>query len=139
MDLSGDPDLATFSARLGQAVDDAWRHRLPLQDLTSAVAPPRDPSRGALFDVAYGVVRRPAAHEAAGLRLEPLGDREPAARRTACDLDLRLTTGAPDGTGPRTGNGTGDRTGNRNRNGKGDGNETGRGRATGMAAGSGRP
>ncbi|WP_436763801.1 non-ribosomal peptide synthetase [Streptosporangium sp. V21-05] len=117
VDLSGDPDLAAFSARLDRAADGAWRHRLPLQDLAAAVAPPRDPSRGALFDVAYGVVPRPAAHEAAGLRLEPLGDREPAARRTACDLDLRLTANAPDGVGAGTGIGIGTRseTGTKNR------------------------
>ncbi|GAA4203195.1 hypothetical protein GCM10022252_60460 [Streptosporangium oxazolinicum] len=130
VDLSGDPDLATFSARLGRAADNAWRHRLPLQDLTSAVAPPRDPSRGALFDVVYGVVPRPVAHEAAGLRLDPLGDGEPAARRTACDLDLRLTTGAPDGTSARTGNGEGDGTGTETGSRSGEGDETGTG--TGM-------
>ncbi|MGJ6966731.1 non-ribosomal peptide synthetase [Streptosporangium sp. G11] len=113
VDLSGDPDLATFSARLGRAAGDAWRHRLPLQDLASAVAPPRDPSRGALFDVAYGVVPRPTAHEAAGLRLEPLGDEEPVAPRTACDLDLRLTTGAPAGSETGTGSGEGDGGGGR--------------------------
>ncbi|MFF3442662.1 amino acid adenylation domain-containing protein [Streptosporangium sp. NPDC002721] len=114
VDLSGDPDLAAFSARLERVASDAWRYRLPLQDLASAVAPPRDPSRGALFDVTYGVVPRPAAHEAAGLRLEPLGEEEPVARRTACDLDLRLTTGATgatDGTGTGTGEGDGGGTG----------------------------
>ncbi|GAA3412381.1 non-ribosomal peptide synthetase [Streptosporangium vulgare] len=120
VDLSGDPDLTTFAARLDRTADDAWRHRLPLQDLATAVAPPRDPSRGALFDVAYGVVPRPAAHEAAGLRLEPLGDREPAARRTACDLDLRLTADTPAGTVAGTGTGTGTETGT----GEGDGART---------------
>ncbi|MEU8206502.1 amino acid adenylation domain-containing protein [Streptosporangium sp. NPDC049046] len=124
VDLSGDPDLATLSARLGRAADDAWRHRLPLQDLVSAVAPPRDPSRGALFDVAYGVVPSPASHEAAGLRLEPLGDEEPAARRTACDLDLRLTAKTPDRTGTR--------------NGESRGNGDGEGRGAGESAEDGR-
>ncbi|MFI6513347.1 amino acid adenylation domain-containing protein [Streptosporangium sp. NPDC050855] len=99
VDLSGDPDLTTFSARLDRAARDAWRHRLPLQDVASALAPPRDPSRGALFDVAYGVVPRPVAHEAAGLRLEPLGDPEGLPARTACDLDLRLHPGSPDAHG----------------------------------------
>ncbi|MEV0757651.1 amino acid adenylation domain-containing protein [Streptosporangium sp. NPDC050280] len=122
VDLSGDPDLATLSARLGRAVDDAWRHRLPLQDLVSAVAPPRDPSRGALFDVAYGVVSPPASYEAAGLRLEPLGDEEPAARRTACDLDLRLTAETPDRTGTKNGEGR--------RNGAGEGTGIGNGEGT---------
>ncbi|MER5646465.1 amino acid adenylation domain-containing protein [Streptosporangium sp. NPDC002524] len=135
VDLSGDPDLAAFSARLDRAADGAWRHRLPLQDLAAAVAPPRDPSRGALFDVAYGVVPRPAAHEAAGLRLEPLGDREPAARRTACDLDLRLTTDTPHETGTDTG--TGAETGNGNGEGAGTRTEPGTETRTGTGTGDG--
>ena len=125
VDLSGDPDLAALSTRLGRAADDAWRHRLPLQDLVSAVAPPRDPSRGALFDVAYGVVPPPTSHEAAGLRLEPLGDEEPAARRTAFDLDLRLTAKTPDRTGTRT------------RPWNGDGQTNGAGGGTGIGDGEG--
>ncbi|MGC5013567.1 non-ribosomal peptide synthetase [Streptosporangium sp. DT93] len=109
VDLSADPDLATFSARLERAADDAWRHRLPLQDIVSVLAPPRDPSRGALFDVAYGLVSPPVAHEAAGLRLEPLGDREGLPAPAACDLDLRLHSGPPDdGAGPRGDGGPGE-------------------------------
>ncbi|WP_433380591.1 non-ribosomal peptide synthetase [Streptosporangium sp. CA-115845] len=94
VDLSGDPDLTALSARLERAVGDARRHRLPLQDVVAAVAPPRTPSRGALFDVTYGVVPRPVTHEAAGLRLEPLDAPDAVTPWTARDLDLRLTTGA---------------------------------------------
>ncbi|MEV4749679.1 amino acid adenylation domain-containing protein [Streptosporangium sp. NPDC049248] len=95
VDLSGDPGPAALSARLERAVGDAWRHRLPLQDVAAAVAPPRTPSRGALFDVTYGVVPPPVTRQAAGLRLEPLGAPDAVTPWTARDLDLRLTTEAP--------------------------------------------
>ncbi|MER6171453.1 amino acid adenylation domain-containing protein [Streptosporangium sp. NPDC001681] len=107
VDLSGGPDLAALSARLERAVGDARRHRLPLQDVAAAVAPPRTPSRGALFDVTYGVVPHPVTHEAAGLRLEPLDAPDAVTPWTARDLDLRLTTEAS-GRG-REGGDSGDR------------------------------
>ncbi|MFI6452751.1 amino acid adenylation domain-containing protein [Streptosporangium amethystogenes] len=107
VDLSGDPGPAALSARLERAVGDAWRHRLPLQDVAAAVAPPRTPSRGALFDVTYGVVPRPVTHQAAGLRLEPLDAPDAVTPWTARDLDLRLTTEAS-GRG-REGGDSGDR------------------------------
>ncbi|WP_030914422.1 non-ribosomal peptide synthetase [Streptosporangium amethystogenes] len=110
VDLSGDPGPTALSARLERAVGDAWRHRLPLQDVAAAVAPPRTPSRGALFDVTYGVVPHPVTHQAAGLRLEPLDAPDAVTPWTAHDLDLRLTAevsgrgreGGDGGDRPRT-------------------------------------
>src|SRR5262249_54606073 len=73
-DLSGDPCFNELLSRVRQTCLGAYAHQeLPLEKLVDALQPPRDPSRGPLFQVMFTFQNAPLRPlELLGLELTPL-------------------------------------------------------------------